>query len=65
MYKRHVVRNWQVIAEEVSKENHEERFTELLTELSEALDKQVRKLKAHVVPRVSNKITKFPAAPSR
>jgi hypothetical protein len=50
MYTRHVVRTWQVIAEEVSKEHNQERFTELLTELSEALSAEDRKLKLHTRP---------------
>jgi hypothetical protein len=60
MYTRRTVRRWQLIAEEVSKESNQERFTELLMELSEALDvEQELKLKGEGVPRVSNKITQF------
>ena len=58
MYTRRIVRNWQVIAEQVSKEHNQDRFAELLTELSEALDiEQSRKLKLHIVPKVPNRIT--------
>jgi hypothetical protein len=68
MNTRRIVRKWQVIAAEVSKERNHERFDELLKELSDALNVgEHRKLKAEDLPRVSNKITRFPlkAAPSR
>lgn len=68
MYRRRVVRSWQVIAEEVSKERNQERFTELLKELFEALEvEQNRKPKVPVVPKVREKVMQFPmkAAPSR
>ena len=67
MYRRRVVRSWQVIAEEVSKERNHERFEELLKELLEALEvEQNRKLKIHVLPKVHEKVTQFPrkATPS-
>ena len=68
MYTSRMVRKWRVVAAEVSKERNQDRFEELVKELSEALNVgEHQKLKVEDVPRVSNKITQFPlkASPSR
>jgi len=62
MYTRRTVRKWQVIAAEVSTERNQERFNELLKELSEALNaEEERKLKADDLPKIPKRIMPFPA----
>jgi len=56
-----VVRSWQVVAKEVSTERNQERFNELVKELSEALNAEdERKVKGQGLAKIPKKIMPFP-----